>query len=110
MAISLEVQEKAKEIIRSELTSRLTGRVRIETIRATPMLDATDDEFLQVSVVYEGNRKDLDPGVLNGLHQQIKPRLLKLGIQTVPSVSYINKTEDSLWSEMAAARPPDERE
>ena len=110
MTFSLEMQEKAAEIIRSELTSQLTGRVRIDSIRATPMLDATDDEFLQVSVVYEGNRKDLDPGLLNGLHQQIKPRLLALGIRTVPSVSYIPKTEDGSWSEVAAVRPPDERE
>ena len=110
MALSLAVQEKATEIIRSELTSQLIGKVRIESIRATPMLDATDDEFLQISVVYDGNRKDLDPRLLNGLHQQIKPRLLALGIRTVPSVSYIHKTEDGPRSEMATARPPAERE
>lgn len=110
MAISLEVQEKAKEIIRSELTSQLIGKVRIESIRVAPMLDATEDEFLQISVVYEGNRKDLDPRLLNGLHQQIKPRLLALGIRTVPSVSYIHQTEDGPWSEMVTARPSDERE
>ena len=109
MAISLETQEKAKEIVRSELTDRLFGKVRIESIRASPMLDATDDEFLQISVVYAGNRKDLDPGVLNGLHQQIKPRLLALGIRTVPSVSYIHKTEDGPWSDLSVVHPHDER-
>ena len=61
MAISLETQEQAKEIIESGLVSLFRGKVRFDTFRARSMLDEANDEFLQVSVVYEGNREELSP-------------------------------------------------
>ena len=109
MAISLEAQEQAKEIIESGLVSLFRGKVRFDTFRARSMLDEANDEFLQVSVVYEGNREELSPGLLNSLHQEIKPQLLAIGIQTVPVISYIDKTEDSEWSEIAFAHLPSGR-
>ena len=107
MSIPVEAQNKAKEIIMAGLRAQDHGNVQFIAIRAEPMLDQYDEEFLNVSVIYEGKREDLKHRLLGSLNRQIKDQLLAAGIGHVPSVSYIDKTEDSEWSQPAAADPPD---
>ena len=107
MPIPVEAQNKAKEIIMAGLRAQDHGNVQFIAIRAEPMLDQYDEEFLNVSVIYEGRREDLKHRLLGSLNRQIKDKLLAAGIGHVPSVSYIDKTEDSEWSQPAAADPPD---
>ena len=104
MTISLEVQEKAKEIILAGLQAQSHGSVRFCDIRAERKLNAVDEEFLHAYVSYDGPREDLDVHLLNSLHEEIEPQLLEIGILTIPSVSYIDKSEyNQLLSEMTAA-------
>ncbi len=108
MAISLEVQEKAKEIILAGLRARSHDSVRFCDIHAEVKLNAIDEEVLFVSVIYEGPREELNTHQRIALHEEIEPQLLKAGILTIPVVSYIPKVEyDRLMSELAAARPWD---
>ena len=106
MAISLEVQEKAKEIILAGLRARSHDSVRFCDIHAEVKLNAIDEEVLFVSVIYEGPREELNTHQRIALHEEIEPQLFKAGILTIPVVSYIPKVEyDRLMSELAAARP-----
>ena len=59
-------------------------------------------------MIYEGTRDELKHRLLGSLHRQIKDQLLAAGISDVPSVSCINQTEDSQWSQPVAAHLPDE--
>ena len=107
MSIPVEAQNKAKEIIMAGLKAQDHGNIQFIAIRAEPMLDQYDEEYLNVSVIYEGMRDELKHRLLGSLHRQIKDQLLAAGIGHVPSVSYIDQTEDSQWSQPAAAHPLD---
>lgn len=102
MAIALETQEKAKEIILAGLRAQSHGSVRFCDIRAEVARNAEDEEILFVSAIYDGPYGDLNIRQLNALHGEIEPQLLEIGILHVPPVSYIPKAEhDQLLSEMA---------
>lgn len=106
MAISLETQEKVKEIILAGIRAQSHGSVRFCDVEAEVAWNALDEEFLDVSVIYEGAYEDLNIHSLNALHGEIEPQLLEIGILQIPSVSCIPKFEyDRLLSEKAAARP-----
>ena len=106
MAIALETQEEAKKIILAGLRAQSHGSVRFCDIHAEVARNAEDEEFLDMRAIYEGPREDLNFRSLIALHDEIRPQLCKIGIQQIPSVSYIPKAEyDRLLSEKEAARP-----
>ena len=105
MAISLETQEKVKEIILAGLRAQSHGSVRFCDIDATVRLNAEDEEFLDMRAIYEGPLEDLNMYQLLALHEETEPQLLEIGFLTIPVVSYIPKFEyDQLLSEMVATR------
>ena len=106
MAIALETQEKAKEIILEGLRAQPHGSVRFCDIHATVRLNAIDEEFLDTRAIYEGPYKDLNMRKLVALHDEIRSQLIEIGILHVPSVSYLPKAEyDRLLSETAMEHP-----
>ena len=106
MAIALETQEKAKEIILAGLRAQSHGSVRFCDIHAEVKLNAEDEEFLDMRAIYEGPREDLNFRFLIALHDEIRSQLVEIGILHVPSVSYIPKADyDWLLSEKAAIHP-----
>ena len=108
MAISLEVQEKAKEIILAGLRAQAHGSVKFRDIHATVRLNAIDEEFLDVVVIYEGPREELNVHQLNALHGEIEPQLSESGVLQIPSVGYTDQASyDQMLSDLAAARPWD---
>lgn len=106
MTIAVETQEKAKEIILAGIRAQSHGSVHFCGAEAEVAWNAIDEEFLDVSVIYEGPYEDLNVNLLNALHGEIRPQLLEIGILQIPSVSCIPKAEhERLLSERAAARP-----
>ena len=94
MTISDEIQKKAKHVIWNGVNSHFKGKVRFADIYASPMLDQDEDEFLNVLVVYEGDRKGLEPHLCNSLYQEIRGQLFDIGLSTIPSISYVEKADD----------------
>ncbi len=106
MAISLETQERAKKIILAGLRAQSHGSVRFCDIHATVRLNALDEDFLDVVVIYDGSREELNLSLLNALDEEIEPQLLEIGILQISSVGYTDRASfDRLLSEEAAARP-----
>ncbi len=106
MAIALETQEKAKSIILAGLRAQSHGSVRFCDIHATVRLNAEDEEFLDMVVIYDGPYKDLNIRLLSSLHDGIRTQLHEIGILNVPPVGYTDQASyDQMLSEMAAARP-----
>ena len=111
MAISLEVQEKAKEIILAGLHAQSHGSVKFCDIHATVRLNAEDEEFLDMVVIYEGPREELNIHQLNALHGGIEPQLIEAGVLEIPSVSYTDRASyDQMLAEIVASRPWDRRD
>ena len=105
MTIAVDIQEKAQEIILAGLRAQDHGPVRFEYARSVVRLNALDEEFLDVSVIYDGAIEDLNTRRLIGLYGEIELRLLEIGIEHIPSVGYIPKDEDDcLMSKVAAKR------
>ena len=108
MTIALETQEKAKQIILDGLRAQAHGSVRFCDIHATVRLNALDEEFLDVLVIYEGPREEMNIRQLNALHGEIEPQLTEAGVLQIPSVGYTDQVSyDQMLSDMAAARPWD---
>ena len=106
MAISLETQEKAKAIILTGLRAQSHGSVRFCDIHATVRLNAEDEESLDMLVIYEGPREEMNIRQLNALHGEIRPQLIEAGVLQIPSVGYTDRDSyNQMLSEMAAARP-----
>ena len=105
MAISLDTQEKAKEIILAGLRAQAHGSVRFCDIHATVRLNAIDEESLDMVVIYEGPREELNIHSLVSLHGEIRPQLIEAGVLQIPSVSYTDQASyEQMLSEVAAAR------
>ena len=68
-------------------------------------LGLDDEEYLDVLVVYDGRREDLQAQVLNSLYERIGDDLRVIGIDSNPSISYRDKTEDSEWSDLVRVSP-----
>ena len=106
MVITTDVQEQAKDIIRADLDAQFRGKVRFGSIRITPRPGPDDEEeYLDVVVVYDGRREDLQAQVLNSLYERIGDDLRGIGIDKNPSISYRDKTEDSEWSDPVRVSP-----
>ena len=95
MPITDAEQKAAERIIKSYLDEHLPSQIRIFTVKATPQF-AYDDEFLDVSVIYEGDYKYLDPNMLNRVYRNIEPRLLEDGVIHRPSIGYAPRHEWAL--------------
>ena len=106
MTIPTETQEKAKRVIWKKLDSHFKGKVRFSEIRASAMLDQDDNDFLNVLVVYEGDRKGLEPRLCNSLYSEIRGRLLDAGLHTIPSISYVDRIDDAKRTDMASVKGP----
>ena len=106
MTITAETQEKAKQVIWKGLDSHFKGRARFSEIRANAMLDQEENDFLNVLVVYEGDRKGLEPRLCNSLYSEIRGRLLDVGLHTIPSISYVDKIDDAKRTDMASVKGP----
>ena len=62
-------------------------------VLSSPQFGQDGEEFLDVSVIYEGQREALKPYVLNAVYWNICPQLLDNGIDHVPSIGCIPNHE-----------------
>ena len=74
MAITAEMLDKVSEIVRTELPKRLPDSIRVRRVESE-IWDGIENEIIHVLVVYEGDRKNLSPRMLNEFDQEIKPLL-----------------------------------
>ena len=92
MAITVEMLDKVSEIVRTELPKRLPDSIRVRRVESE-IWDGIENEIIHVLVVYEGDRKNLSPRMLNEFDQEIKPLLTDIGVDDVVPISYTNREE-----------------
>ena len=83
--------------------NHLTGRIRFETVEASPMVDHYGDEYFRIWVVYDSKAEKLDPKFRTGLYQHMRPELLERGIACDIDCSFVDRTEHTLRPELAHA-------
>ena len=89
MTITAEMLDQVSEIVRTELPKRLPDSIRVRRVRSE-IWDGIENDIVHVLVVYEGDRKNLSPRMLNEFDQEIKPLLTDIGIDDVVPISYTN--------------------
>ena len=92
MAITAEMLDKVSEIVRTELPKRLPDSIRVRQVESEIWPDI-ENEIIHVLVVYEGDRKNLSPRLLNPFDDEIEPMLSDLGIDDVVPISYANQQD-----------------
>ena len=89
--------EKPTNAIKTTLYKRFKDEFVFGPIVIETKTDYYGDEYLKIRlIIYEGDRANLDPKWTLGLTRRIRPKLDELGIQGVPSKSFVSKFE---WEE-----------
>ena len=102
------VQEQVAAIVRRHLEDKFAGKLVFDPIRIVPRIDQFGDEYLHIYVIYEGDGNLLEPRWLNGLYIRMRPEFVKLGVMSIPSMSYRDRIEDGRLTEMVWATPFDD--
>ncbi len=89
MAITAETLDRVSEIVRTELPKRLPPNVQVHHVKSEIWMGG-ENEFIHVTVVYEGERNNLNPRTLNEFDEEIEPLLMEIGVYPVPPISYAN--------------------
>lgn len=94
MTVPMELQEKAREIIKDVLDAKFKGKSSFPKIRIKTCLDEIGEEYMYVVVVYTGAYEDLETRLLLDAYDEMIPSLEDAGIQRWPCISYRPKEED----------------
>ena len=108
MAITVEMLDKVSEIVRTELPKRLPDSIRVRRVESE-IWDGIENEIIHVLVVYEGDRKNLSPRMLNEFDGEIEPMLLDIGVDDVVPISYTNLEEAGEPSDADPGTPHGDR-
>ena len=100
-AVSEEVQQKVAGLVQDLLTERFKDDFVFDPIIVQSEFDEYDDEYLHVYIVFDGDRKNLDPAWTVGVSGRIWEDAEKLGYPNAPSHSFIKKSE---WAELFAKK------
>lgn len=81
-----------KDIVRATVEERFPG-VQIEDIWVKEREDDDDDAFVEIVVVIEKPRSELDREELVGFIRHLKTNLMKKEIKKFPLLSFVNSNE-----------------
>ena len=70
-----EVVEKVEELVRRDLEGRFQDGFVFDPIIVNPELDHCGDEFLHIYIIYDGDRKKLDPKWTLGMEGRLFDQL-----------------------------------
>ena len=97
--------QKAKivEITRSDLTGRFGKVLTFPRVTVVTRTDRFDEPYVHIRVVYAGDGDALEPAWLNGFNRQNRTAFQQFGVTGMITQSYVEKSEDSEWSESMKA-------
>ena len=88
-------------IVSEMLVQRFGDEFAFDPIIVEPEIDRDGEEYLHITIVFDGDQKHLDPEWTAGLLGRIFPKLIELGIDEFPSKSFVEKSE---WEEIQKGR------
>ena len=90
---SQAVRDKVADLVRQDLEECFGDKLAFDPILVFDRVDHDDDDYLDIIIVYEGDRKHLDPKLTVGLVRRITPQLLELDTPWPPSRSFVERSE-----------------
>ncbi len=96
------VTDEVANIVRQFLEEKFGDTIVFDPIEVRPRIDHDGDEYLHIYIVYDGDGKLIDPGWSLGFTRLILLKLIELGVESVPTVSFVEKSE---WEEVYGTKP-----
>ena len=90
---SQAVRDKVADLVRQDLEERLGDKLVFDPIIVEDKVDHDDEDYLDITIIYDGDRKHLDSDTTVGLVDRITPRLLELGTPWPPGRSFVERWE-----------------
>lgn len=90
---SQAVRDKVADLVRQDLEERVGDKLTFGPIIVEDKVDHDDEDYLDITIVYDGARKHLDSDTTVGLVGRITPQLLELGAPWPPSKSFVVRRE-----------------
>ncbi len=98
MPITAEQAEQVKDIILNTLDTYHQGNLPYKEVwTKAPEEDFEGLAFVDVWIIYEGDRSVLDIGMLNSYGSYLYQTLIDAGIRALPSISYITQSDVDEW-------------
>ena len=87
------VIDKVGELVRKDLEERFRDEFVFDPIIVNPELDHYGDEFLHIYIIFDGDRKRLDPKWTIGIETRLLQKLPEGELPHTPGHSFIPITE-----------------
>ena len=91
--VSTEDLEKVRAITETLLRERFEDEFVFDPIVVRATLDQYGEDFLDISVVYDGDQENLDPRWTAHLIGMIRDKMEEVGLTAFPSPSFIPRRE-----------------
>ena len=101
--ISREVADEVGRLVGKSLRERFQDDLIFDPIVVEPAIDHDGVEYLDIFIIYEGDFGKLDPDWSSGLSMLLRPDLLSMGIASVPSHSFVPRSD---WKEVFKEKHP----
>ena len=89
--------DEVREIVAQVLADIFGDTVRFGRIYMGSLVDHDGFEYVTAHVIYESPDESLDVHKMLDVHEPLNDRVLELGIDAIPVVSYIAKSEEQEW-------------
>ena len=93
--ITKEVTDKFAVVVGNHLRERFKDDFVFDPIIVERAVDYYGDgkEYLDIFIIYDGDYENLDPRWTSGLSVMLWPEREEYGITSVPSISFVEKSE-----------------
>lgn len=88
-----EVLQKVADLAREHMEGHLGDKFVFDPIVVVPMIDYTDEEYLHIYVVFDGDQAQLDSECTRKLVSRIGPAMREMGIMSIPNEFFVEKSE-----------------
>ena len=96
------VTDEVANIVRQTLEEKFGDTLVFDPIEVIPKIDLDGDEYLHIYSVYDGDGNLIDAGWSLGFTGLIWQKLIELGVESVPTLSFVEKSE---WEEVYGTKP-----
>lgn len=85
-------QEKIKDLVGTVISERFDN-MDIVAINVRPDFDDDGDDIITISVIFDGNKRKLDPKKTSSVLRYLLPKIRAAGERGFPVMSFIAKSE-----------------
>ena len=89
--ITKQQADEVEKIVREILDQRFNGQFVFDPIVVRNAVDRDGLDYTRLYIVYDGDRKRLDPGWTAGFAGRIMPKSTELGIDEFPIKSFVDR-------------------